>query len=152
MPRFVTRRDFDFLTRINKELIENVIDVTVTLYKMIVESTSINLYGEAPDKVRYTGIQLHSLISYGEITTTTEYGAGPDTKQEVEFRFARRILEDQNVYPETGDIIHYNGNYYEIFNVNEQQLIASREEFNASVVCKTYITRRSGLNIEDRQV
>jgi len=152
MPRFVSRRDFDFITRVNKELIEVVIDVTVTLYKMIVEQTVTNIYGEAPDKVRYNGIQLHSLISYGEITTTTESGAGPDTKQEVEFRFARRILEDQNVYPETGDIIWYNGNYYEIFNVNEQQLIASREEFNASVICKSYITRRSGLNIEARQV
>jgi hypothetical protein len=152
MPKFVSRRDFDFINRINKELIQDVIDVTVTLYKILVEQTQVNLYGEATDKVRYNGVQIHALISYGEITTTTESGAGPDVKQEVEFRFIRRVLEDQGVYPETGDIIHYNGNYYEIFNVNEQQLIASREDYNMSVVCKTYITRRSGLDIEDRQV
>jgi hypothetical protein len=152
MPKFVGRRDFDFINRINKELIQDVIDVTVTLCKIIVEQTKTNLYGEAVDKIRYNGIEIHALISYGEITTTEESRAGPDVKQEVEFRFVRKILEDQNVYPETGDIINYNGNYYDIFNVNEQQLIASREDYNMSVICKTYITRRSGLNIEARQV
>jgi len=152
MPKFVGRRDFDFINRINKELIQEVIDVQVTLYKIIVSETQTNLYGEAVDKVRYNGTLIHSLISYGEITTTMDSGAGPDVKQEVEFRFIRKVLEDQNVYPETGDIIHYNGNYYEIFNVNEQQLVASREAYNMSVICKTYITRRSGLNIEARQV
>jgi len=152
MPKFVSRRDFDFINRINKELIQEVIDVTVTLYKVLVEQTQVNLYGEAAEKVRYNGVRLHALVSYGDITTSIEAGAGPDVKQEVEFRFVRRVLEDQDTYPENGDIIHYNENYYEIFNVQEQQLIASREDYNMSVICKTYITRRSGLNIEERQV
>jgi len=153
MPRFVTRRDYDFINKINSELIQTVIDSVVILYKVMVEHTSVNLYGEATDKTRYNGIELHSLIKYDQIDLGTgELGEGPNIKQEVEFRFIRRLLEEREVYPEMGDIILFNENYYEIFVVNEQQLIASRPEYNASVICKTYLTRRSGLNVEPRPV
>jgi hypothetical protein len=83
----------------------------------------------------------------------TESGFGFDTnQQDVEFRFVRKILQDVNVHPEVGDIIKYNENYYEVDNVNDVQLIASRPEYNHNIICQAHLTRRSGINLEETHI
>ena len=152
MPRFVTDRDFLFFQHINREIVSDVVDVSVVLYKIILDSVSINIYGESSTKPRYKGISLECLIKYSKVTSTSE-GFGTDADQNnVEFRFVRKLLYDVDVYPEVGDIINYNGNYYEIHNINEAQLIASRPEFNQSVICETHLTRLSSLDIEETHI
>lgn len=149
MPRFVSQRDFDFFQHINREIIVDVVDVEVILYKMYSDTIQINIYGESTDKTYYRGISLSGLIKYPKISPSSE-GFGVDAKQEnVEFRFVRKLLQDVNVYPEVGDIIQYNQNYYEIHNMNETQLIAGRPEYNQTISCETHLTRRSNLNLED---
>ena len=125
----------------------------VILYKIIPEIVSINIYGESTSKTRYRGISLNSIIKYTKLTPETEQGFGYDTTQrDVEFRFVRKLLQDVSVYPEIGDIIKYNENYYEIHNITEAQLIASRPEYNHNVICETHLTRRSGINLEETHV
>ena len=150
MPRFVTDRDFLFFQHINSEIIQDVVDVEVILFKIILSDTSVNIYGEATEKARYKGISLNGLIKYPKMQAETTDGYGYDvSQQEVEFRFARKSLQDVNVYPEVGDLIKYNENYYEINNVPEAQLIASRPEYNHTIICVTHLTRKSGINIEE---
>ena len=149
MARFVSHRDFDFFQHINKELLLNIIDVEVILYTMVHDLVKLNIYGEATTKPRYKGISLHALVKYPKTNPESE-GFGYDANQPgVEFRFARKLLQDVNVYPEVGDIIKYNENYYEIDNTNEIQLIAGRPEYNHNVICETHLTRRSHLNLEE---
>ena len=63
-------------------------------------------------------------------------------------------LEDKNIYPEIGDIIFHNDAYFEVDNVNEDQLIGGRtgdvEHF--SIVCSTFMSRRSSIQTEMRVV
>jgi len=152
MPRFVTDRDFMFFQHINRELVVDVIDVEVILYKIIPDVVSVNIYGESTNKTRYRGISLNSLVKYTKQDPVSE-GFGTDATQEgVEFRFVRKLLQDVGVYPEVGDLIGYNENYYEIDNINEAQLIAGKPGFNQSVICEAHLTRRSGLNIEETHV
>ena len=63
MPRFVTQRDFEFIQHITRELIDETMDVGVVLYKIVVESTKINIYGEALNKTWHKGVELYCLIS-----------------------------------------------------------------------------------------
>lgn len=150
MPRFVTERDFQFFQHINREIVVDVVDVEVVLYKIINDIVSINIYGESTEKTRYRGISLNALIKYPKRMAETEAGFGFDTnQQEVEFRFVRKILQDVNVYPDIGDIIKYNENYYEIDNINDVQLIANRPEYNHNIICQAHLTRRSGINLEE---
>jgi hypothetical protein len=150
MPRFVTERDFLFFQHINREIIQDVVDVEVILYKIILDETSVNIYGEATAKTRYKGMSVNALIRYPKMQAQTSEGYGYDvSQQEVEFRFARKLLQDVNVYPEVGDIIKYNDNYYEVNNVPEAQLIANRPEYNHTILCIAHLTRKSGLNIEE---
>jgi hypothetical protein len=149
MPRFVTERDFLFFQHINREIVVDVVDVEVILYKIIQDIANVNIYGESTTKPRYRGISLNALIKYPKIQPASE-GFGYDAAQPgVEFRFVRKLLQDVDVYPEVGDIILYNENYYEIDNTNEIQLIASRPDYNHNIICETHLTRKSSLNIEE---
>lgn len=153
MPRFVSTRDFDFFQHINRELVVDVVDVEVILYKIINDIVNINIYGESSAKTYYKPISLNALIKYPKKVAETEDGFGYDVAQsDVEFRFVRKTLQDVNVYPEVGDIVSYNQNYYAINNVNEVQLIAGRPEYNHTVICETHLTRRSNLNLEDTHI
>lgn len=153
MPRFITQRDFDFFQHINREIVVDVVDVEVVLYKIITDIVSVNIYGESTEKTRYRGISLNALIKYAKRTAETEAGFGYDvTQQNVEFRFVRKLLQDVDVYPDVGDIIKYNENFYEINNITEAQLIGSRPEFSHNLVCQTHLTRRSGINLEETHI
>jgi hypothetical protein len=152
MPRFVSARDFDFFQHINREVVVDVVDVEIILYTIINDIVKVNIYGESVEKPRYRGISLNALIKYPKITVKQE-GFGYDANQQnVEFRLVRKLLQDVNVYPEVGDIIKYNENYYEIDNVNEVQLIAGRPEYNQAIICETHLTRRTSLNIEETHI
>lgn len=150
MPKFVTDTDFRFFQHINREIVVDVVDVEVILYKIIPDVVSVNIYGESTEKTRYRGISLNALIKYTKKEAETEQGFGYDTVQrDIEFRFVRKLLEDVNVYPDVGDIIRFNENYYEVHNITEAQLIANRPEYNHNIICECHLTRRSGINLEE---
>lgn len=152
MAKFVSTRDFDFFQHVNRELSVDIIDVLVILYKMNVDHTDTNIYGEATEKVYNAGVELPSFIDYGTNVNIIEHGFGIDQQHEAQFKFVRRILEEKNIYPEIGDIIHYNEAYFEIDNTTEVQLIASRPDYNQSIICSTHMTRRSDIQLEERQL
>jgi hypothetical protein len=152
MPRFVTQRDFDFFQHINRELVQDVVDTPVVIYKIIVDVAKVNIYGESTTKPRYRGIEASALVRYPK-TQPNSTGFGVDNMQAmVEFRFVRKLLQDVDVYPEVGDIIKYNDNYYEIDNTNEVQLVAGQPYYTHNIICETHLTRKTALNIEDTHI
>jgi hypothetical protein len=111
--------------------------------------TKINLYGESTNKTWYPGVELNVLINKSGQTAGYE-GFGADTSQNIEFRFDRWMLEEKNTYPEIGDVIYFGESYYEIDNTTEVQFVGGLPSNNFSVVCSTFIVRKSALNIEER--
>lgn len=152
MPRFVSERDFRLFQHFNREIVDDIVDVKVVLYKIVVEQAATNIYGESVTKERYRGIRLNALIRYTKQVPSGDEGFGYDAQQEAEFRFVRKLLSDVDVYPETGDIIGYNDFFYEINNVAEAQLVASRPEYNHSVICETHLTRKTSINIVETHI
>ncbi len=149
MPRFVSDRDFNLMQHFNRELLNTVVDVDIILYKIILDNTSINIYGESTNKTRYTGIELKSLVKFKKIVSDATAGFGVDVDQGVEFRFVRKLLEEVQVYPEIGDIISYDDSYYEIDNINDTQYVAGQPYNSISILCEAHLTRISGINIEE---
>lgn len=152
MARFVTQRDFEFIQHITRELIDDTMDVGVVLYKIVVGSTTINIYGEATSKPRYTPVKLNAIVKYDKNTLVSDEGFGVNQDQQVEFRFARRMLQEVTTYPEIGDIIGYNNHYYEVHNITETQLIAGKPGFNTAIICMAHLTRRTSIDIEEAPV
>jgi len=125
MARFALSRDIKFFEGISRELVDAVIETAVVLYKLVIEDSKTNLYGESLNKTYYQGVQCTAIIQR-EDTQSNYEGFGADSSQTVEFRFNRFTLEDTGFYPEIGDIIYHNDGYFEIDNVREDQLIGGQ--------------------------
>jgi hypothetical protein len=151
MARFTLSRDIKFFEGISRELVDAVIETAVVLYKLVIEDSKTNLYGESLNKTYYQGIETTAVIER-ESSTSDYEGFGADKNQSVEFRFNRFTLEDTGFYPEVGDIIFHNNGYFEIDNIREDQLIGGQVNNKFSIICSTFMTRRSTIQTEMRIV
>ena len=149
MPRFNSARDIRFFQQISTELVNDVIETLVTLFKVDSAQTSYNLYGESLDKQYYRGMEAYCVIERQDTETNYE-GFGPDASRTTNFRFNRHTLIEADFYPEVGDIISLDGSYYEVSNVTEDQWVGGQNESKFSVICEAFITRNSGINLEER--
>lgn len=151
MPRFISKKDIAFIQSINKELINDVIETLVVIFKVAAGETKSNIYGESSRKVFYTGVEVSCLIEREE-GVAVSYGFGTDRTQAAKFRFLRSTLEEKQIYPEIGDFIKFNDGYYEIHNAEEEQLVGGQSANKHSIICGAHLTRKTVLNIEERIV
>lgn len=149
MPKFISERDVAFFKGLAREVVDDIVQNTIVLFKINLNETKINLYGESINKTWHPGVQLYALINK-ETETSTYEGFGSDTMQNIEFRLDRFMCEEKNLYPEIGDIIYFDSSYYEIDNTNEIQFVGGQTYNNFSIVCSTFMVNKSALNIEER--
>jgi hypothetical protein len=149
MPKFAVGRDIELFKSFAREVVDDVVQNIAVLFKVNLDETKINLYGEATNKTWYPGVQLNVLINKSGQSAGYE-GFGADTSQNIEFRFDRWMLEEKSTYPEIGDVIYFDQSYYEIDNTSEVQFVGGLPSNNFSVVCSTFMVRKSSLNIEER--
>ena len=123
---FGSDRDFSLLTKINRELLKDIVEQEILYYKLSLEDTEINIYGESLSKIFYTPTKLNCLITRGDqVVTTDEFG--PDLNREASFAFLREDLTDIQLVPEVGDIVLWHEDYYEVDTVRENQLFLGRD-------------------------
>lgn len=149
MPRFNSARDIRFFEQISTEMVNDVIETLVTLFKINSAATSYNLYGESLDKQYYRGMDTYCVIERQDTETNYE-GFGPDVSRTSNFRFNRHTLIEADFYPEVGDLVLLDGSYYELSNIREDQWIGGGYQNKFSVICEGFITRNSNINLEER--
>ena len=163
MALFGSARDASLVRSVNREVINRYIDTEVAFYKLDLQSTPSNLYNEASSKVYYGKIKMNCLITKDERSTTSdEYGL--DYNRTGTFSFLRDDLKLRNIIVEPGDIVEYDGEFYEIDSVSASEYFAGRNpnrdigfttgergEFGLSVavICEAHVTRRNRLNIQE---
>lgn len=127
---FGSNRDFNLLVNINRELLHDIVEQEVLYYKLSLNDTEFNIYGESLEKSYQTAVKLNCLITRGDqVIDIQEYG--PDLGREATFAFLRPDLEDKVVVPEVGDIVMWHEDYYEVDTVRENQLFVGRDkEYN----------------------
>ena len=153
MPLFWQNRDYEVLVeRINRELIDSIMDTYVAIYRISPDQTEVKLYGEsaiATGKVFEDGINLPAIIEHDDLTfETNEFG--PKSDQVVKFAFQRNYLLEVDFRPEIGDICEWNYAYFEINAINENKLLGGDTEKNHDLQAICHMTRRSKINIEKR--
>ena len=153
--RFLPQRDLNVFERVNKELIgdlqhgkEGIINQEVVLYKVSVQDTKTNMYGEAQGGKKWKdGIKFACLVDAEDFDyNNDEFGA--DEQQNATFNILRQTLIDLSVVPEIGDVFEWNWAYFEVNSINENQLIGGQQDNNWAVTCNAYRVKFSGLNIE----
>ena len=182
MPKFFNARDLNFLKTIAEEVVDYVVEQAVVLFKVSVGETKTNLYGESLGKIWHAPATLMCIVDREPQNVVYE-GFGADKSQAVEFRFNRQRLRTETIpklrdingtlipagaiqneqfgYPEIGDVILFDGAYYEIDNVRQSQLIGGSpeiydkesgefEDARMNLIVTAFMVRRSQVQIEDR--
>ncbi len=148
-PFFVPQKEIDMIDSMNEELIDEIVGQTVDIYKISVDDTESNMYGESTTKYYNDGFRVNCLINYVEPTVEQdEFGADVDTS--IEMYFHRTTLKEAGFYPEIGDIVEWNEIYFEINGVTEPQLVAGHQNYKHSIVATAHRSRLSSLQIEER--
>ena len=153
LGRYFSARDLRFIISTNGELMGDIIQTEILIYKMAPSEMSTNIYGEAsPEsgKLYYPGVEVTSLIDRADIDTTYDE-FGPDRNQAVVFKFRENMLKLVNIYPEVGDIIRFNERYHEIDNVVQEQFLGGIEDKSHSIIVNTHYSRLSKLSFVERQ-
>lgn len=156
MALFGSSRDVSLFRLINRELLHRIIDVEVLVYKLNMNSTTMNVYDETTNKVYEVPVLVHSLITIDDQAwNSDDYTA--DITQTAAFAFLRDDLVDLNIPIEVGDVIEFKSRFFEIDSIVENQNVVGKDPdswfggnthgYNVSIVCQAHMTRQSKLDI-----
>ena len=122
---FGSNRDFQLLVGINRELLKDVVEQEILLYKLSITDTDTNIYGEALQKTFLEPVKLNCLITRGDqVIDVDEFG--PDLGREASFALLKQDLVDIQLVPEVGDIVMWHEDYYEVDTIRENELFYGR--------------------------
>ena len=158
MALFGGKRDASFFSKINKELITDIIDTEIYYYKIILDDTKRNLYGEGKDKVFYNPVKIPTLVDRTNAEQIFDEFGSSYTRN-VNFYFLRDTLVEKNVFPEVGDVIVWNDEQHIVDVTFTNQFFAGKnpdtwdggdsQGYNVSIICETHVTRKTQLKLED---
>ena len=150
-PFFIPQKEINLINDMNEELIDEIVGQSVDVYKVSIDNTNDNIYGESTTKYFDVGFRVNCLILFNEPEVTQD-DFGADLRGDIEMYFQRENLASGslNFYPEIGDIVDWNDQYWEINGVTEPQLIAGHPEYKHSINAKAHRSKLSSLQIEER--
>ena len=173
MALFGSARDISFFRKVNRELLNEIIDTRCDIFKHSIFDSKENLYGEALNKVFKAGVRVAGLIeNEGKEWSSDELGS--DYNRSVKFSFLRDDLaslelgstnnttlpnknaQDAEIYLEIGDVIFWDGKYCEVDTVASGQYLFGKNPedpingtthgANWSVIVETHQMRKSKIN------
>lgn len=158
MALFGGQRDAKFLASINSELINSIIDTEIEFFKLIIETTQANIYGESDAKSYYDSIIIPCVITKDDKSAVMD-DYGHTYTRTATFAVSRDLLERAAFYPEVGDIVFWDNEYYELDNIDANQYFVGKNPetwpngdkhgYSVSVVCSAHATRQTPQGIKD---
>ena len=158
MALFGGKRDARLIASFNAEVINAIIDTEIEFFKLHIESSNSNIYGESTSKSYYDSIIIPCIITKDEKTPVMD-DYGHSYNRTAQFGITRDILERASFYPEVGDIIFWDNEYYEIDNTDANQYFAgknpetwpngSEHGYSVSVTCNAHATRQTAQSIKN---
>lgn len=158
MALFGTARDMKMFSSINKELINDIVQSEIDYYKISLNNTKHNVYGESNTVYFKSPIRMACLITHDD--QESDYAEMiADKKQTNKFSFLRDSVIEHNLFIEIGDIIHWNDIYWEIDHVIENKYFLNRNPqtnktisdnfgWNVSIQVLAHMTQRNKINLE----
>ena len=149
-PFFIPQKEINLINSMNEELIDEIVGQSVDIYKVSIDNTDENLYGESTTKYYEVGFRVNCLISFETEVTQDDFGTDVNGTMEMAFQRNNLSSGSLNFYPEVGDIVDWNNFYWEINGTTEPQLIAGHQGYKHSIVATAHRSRLSSLQIEER--
>jgi len=150
--RYFSQRDLNLVNSLNAELMGDIVEVLIQVFKISPTETKTNIFGVTASetgKWYMPAIQISSLVERADMTA--EYDDfGPSRNQDYVFKMREKMLKQVNFYPEIGDIVFFNDRYYEIDNVVQEQLLGGQPDKSHSIICNGHYTKITSLNVLER--
>ena len=147
-PFFVPQKEIQLFDIMNEELIDEIVGQTVDIYKVSLNESDSNIYGESKEggtaKTFEAGYRVNCLIQFNE-PEVEQQDFGNDVNNSIEMYFHRNSLDGTNFYPEVGDVVDWRGIYFEIDGVTEPQLIAGHQDYKHDVKATAHRIRLSSV-------
>ena len=125
MALFGGDRDAKLFVRMNKELINCIINTEVVIYQISNQYSSVNIYGESTKKIFFNPVRFNCLISREDKDFENEDELISYT-QNATFSFLREDLKERNIVLSPGDVIQWDNEYYEVTLLKINQLWTGR--------------------------
>lgn len=163
MPLFTSKRDSGFVLGINRELMHSFSSVEIGLFKLDLSVTDTNIYEESVQKAYKPAVRLYVLMDFGDKSSLNEQGL-ISYEREINVGFLKEDLKTLDIVVEEGDIIDYDGGFYEIDQVGTSQYWSGRNPntllgitqdgwdihgYDIAVNAQAHLTRTNALNIID---
>lgn len=158
MALFGGKRDAKLIASFNAELLNAIVDTEIEFFKLVVETSNSNIYGESERKSYHDSVLIPCLVTK-ETKTANMDDYGHTYTRSAQFAISRDILERATFFPEVGDIIFWDNEYYEIDNVDANQYFTGKNPetwpngtehgYSVSVLCDAHATRQTPLGIKN---
>jgi hypothetical protein len=150
--RYFSQRDLNLVAQFNGELMGDIIENIIDIFKISPSETKTNIYGETAaetGKWYFPAIKISALVERAEMSTEMD-DFGPSRSQTHIFKMREKMLRQLEFYPEIGDIIAWNDRYYEVDNIVQEQLLGSQPDKSHSIICNAHYTKITSLNVLER--
>ncbi len=163
MALFFGQRDIGLFNKMNKELLSNIIEQKVGYYKLSLENSETNIYGETSGTKSFLDPVLITCLITSNDFTTSDFNDLKNVSRGIGFGFLKQHLIEANIVPERGDIVLWNEDYYHIDNVNENQYIGGKvpeyqyldylQKYGSSfsIICDAHLTNPAKLGLQQYQ-
>jgi len=169
MALFGSARDISLFKHLNKELLWDIITQQCAFYQLKTAETKVNIYGEAAGARHYNEpVLLNVLIERGDFSSPVD-DFGVTIDRPMTFKFFRDDLIYAEILPRVGDIIMWYESYWEINNVNDNQLFAGKDPnypyntnplnpglenfgFNVSIICTAHYVPADKVQISSERI
>jgi hypothetical protein len=158
MALFGGKRDAIFVASINSEVLNAIVDTEIEFYKLHIETSAANIYGESDKKSYYNSILIPCLITKDEKSPNMDQYGHTYTRTS-QFAISRDILERAAFFPEVGDVVFWDNEYYELDNVDSNQYFVGKNPetwpngdshgYSVSIVVDAHVTRQTPTGIRD---
>lgn len=130
---FITPREIDFISDLNKELIKDVVGQTIILYPISeVKSKVHDVYKESPNKVFEKPIRVDCLVRWEpQDIRTNEFGIEEYTTVTA-FVLYRDML-DKQINISVGDFFSYGSQFFEIIGIQTTHKVYGQIEFSGGL-------------------
>jgi hypothetical protein len=160
MALYGGKRDARLIASFNAEILNSVVDTEIEFFKLQADTSETNIYGESLSKSYYDSILIPCLVTKDEKSAVMD-DYGHSYTRTASFAISRDILERSGLYPEAGDIIFWDNEYYEIDNIDANQYFAgknpetwpngSEHGYSVSIICNTHATRQTPTGIKNNR-
>jgi hypothetical protein len=174
MALYGEQRDISLFRHLNRELLNRIIEQKVGYYKINLNETNSNIYGESTEKFYNSPVLANCLIERGDTSFVDDPMGTVTSNRTIVVRFFRDDLagievtdfdgNTYNILPEIGDIMLWNEDYFEIDNINENQLFVGKDPIysydptvnnfgtSLSIICSAHHVRPEKLGLKKERL